>query len=115
MNLAKVDFQQLRIKHILFKSKVRSILYGGTFDEAFFSGSGPVNTWFSSIGQANYGQEPGIRELMRVHQEATATALQLFNLYKTGRIEQALDGLQNIEVNSEKFLGLLAQLEQKLS
>lgn len=36
MNLAQIDFQQLRIKHILYKSKVRSVLYGGDYDEAFF-------------------------------------------------------------------------------
>ncbi len=44
MNQAQVDFQQLRIKHILFKSKVRSVLYGGSYDAEFFSPSGPLNT-----------------------------------------------------------------------
>lgn len=114
MNAAQVDFQQLRIKHILYKSKVRSVLYGGIYDDAFFSRHGPVNAWFTTVGLVKYRQEPGITELLRVHQELNTTADSLFNLYKSGKIDQAHDGLKTIEKRSEEFLGVLLRLENRL-
>ncbi|MFC5271167.1 histidine kinase [Adhaeribacter terreus] len=114
MNSAQIDFQQLRIKHILYKSKVRSVLYGGTFDEAFFSSTGPVSYWFNDTGLPKYGLEPEMKQLAETHQELNATALNLFKLYNSGQIDQAHDGLKTIENTSEQFLGLLAQLENKL-
>ncbi|PSR55697.1 histidine kinase [Adhaeribacter arboris] len=114
MNAAQVDFQQLRIKHILYKSKVRSVLFGGSFDEAFFSPAGPVSTWFSSVGMIKYRQEVEMTELARVHQDLSSTASNLFQLYKFGKIDQAYDGLKVIEKKSEHFLHLLAQLEERL-
>ena len=114
MNLAQIDFQQLRIKHILYKSKVRSVLYGGDYDEAFFSRSGPLNSWFNTIGLIRYGQEPEMQELSGIHKDLHKTADQLFNLYKRGNIEQAHDGLKTIEVKSERFSQVLTKLETKL-
>ena len=115
MNSAQIDFQQLRIKHILYKSKVRSVLYGGTFDDAFFSVSGPVSFWFSSTGLVKYGREPEMKQLAETHQELNSTALHLFKLYNSGQIDQAHDGLKSIESKSEQFLNLLSRLETKLS
>ncbi|WP_439881048.1 histidine kinase [Pontibacter sp. MBLB2868] len=115
MNQAQVDFQQLRIKHILFKSKVRSVLYGGEKDETFFSRSGPVNAWFSLIGRSRYGSISEMQELARVQQDLDSTADQLFRLYKNGHIEQAMAGLQQLEERSGKFLELLGKLEEKAS
>ena len=115
MNLAQVDFQQLRIRHILYKSKVRSVLYGGTFDEVFFSASGPLNQWFTSIGQQRYGREPDMRDLTVLHQELISIALQLFALYNSGKIDQAHDGMKQIDRKSEEFLDILTRLETKLS
>ena len=62
MNLAQVDFQQLRIKHILYKSKVRSVLYvyEGEYDATFFSSSSPIQEWFRTIGLKKYRQIPGM-------------------------------------------------------
>lgn len=113
MNPAQVDIQQLRIKHILFKSKVRSVLYGGNLDEEFFSSRGPINLWFSSVGTAKYSSEPEIAELYRLHQDLVMTALQLFSLYKNSKIEQAHEGLKLIDKSSERFLLLLARLESR--
>ncbi len=115
MNAAQIDFQQLRIKHILYKSKVRSVLYGGIFDDAFFSESGPVFSWFNGTGMPKYGQEPEMRELTEIHRDLNVTALHLFKLYNSGQIDQAHDGLKTIERRSENFLSLLSQLETRLT
>ena len=114
MNSAQIDFQQLRIKHILYKSKVRSVLYGGTFDDAFFSHTGPVSFWFNDTGMVKYGREPEMKELLQTHQDLNSTALQLFKLYNGGQIDLAHDGLKTIERKSEHFLALLGRIETKL-
>jgi len=114
MNPAQIDFQQLRIKHILYKSKVRAVLYGGTFDEGFFSHTGPVTFWFTSTGMVKYAREPEMKELYDTHTDLNSTALQLFKLYNSGKIDQAHDGLKTIERKSEYFLGVLSKLETRL-
>jgi hypothetical protein len=114
MNLPQIDFQQLRIKHILYKSKVRSMLYGGAFDEAFFSRSGPIDIWFSTVGDVRYASESEMGELVKVHRELEATTLELYRLYKGGKIDEAHDGLKSIEKHSDQFLSLLSKLEQRL-
>lgn len=114
MEIAQVDFQQLRIKHILYKSKVRSVLYGGVFDEAFFAASGPVSYWFNTIGLVRYGHQAGMRELYQLHQQLNFTALQLIGMYQRGQIDQAHHDMKIIDEQSEQFLAALSRLEQKL-
>lgn len=113
MEIAQLDFQQLRIKHILGKSKVRSMLYGGTFDEAFFSPSGPVNSWFETVGKIRYRNEPELNLLLLLQKEINLTANSLHGLYRRGEIDRAHDGLKDIEKLSDKFLEHLKQLESR--
>lgn len=115
MEAAQVDFQQLRIKHILYKSKVRSVVYGGTFEESFFSPAGPVEQWFQTVGLVRYGQFPEMRGLVQLHQQLNNLALQLIALYRSGQIDQAHSDLKRIEQQSEQFLAALSDLEHKLT
>jgi hypothetical protein len=115
MEAAQVDFQQLRIKHILYKSKVRSVLYGGNYEESFFSPAGPVALWFTTIGLVRYGQFAEMRDLYLRHQQMDAAALQLMSLYRRGQIDQAHHDLQFLDQQSEQFLAALSRLEQKLA
>ena len=115
MEAAQVDFQQLRIKHILYKSKVRSVLYGGVFDEAFFSPGGPLALWFKGIGLNRYGQYPEMQDLFQIHQEINAASLQLIGIYQRGQIDKAHNDLKLIDHKSEQFLDILSRLDQKLA
>jgi hypothetical protein len=115
MNSAQVDIQQIRIKHILFKSKVRSVLYGGVLDNTFFSNAGPISQWFVQIGNARYGSEPEYNSLFKTHGELLSTAQGLFSLYQSGRIEQAHQGMKDIEKLSDKFQDLLKQIEARFA
>jgi hypothetical protein len=116
MNIAEIDFQQLRIKHILYKSRVRSVLYvyGGEYDPAFFSSANPVHEWFNNIGLKKYRHQPGLLSLYELQQDMDNTARQLFNLYKAGKIDLAQQGLSTIEEKTERFITLLSQLENSL-
>jgi len=114
MNAAQVDLQQLRIKHILYKAKVRSAVYGGSYDAPFFSRSGPVDTWFSSIGLLKYNQEPEMKELNGLQKEINSFVNHLTELYKNGKIDEAYDGLSIIEEKSVHFLSLVTLLEKRL-
>jgi hypothetical protein len=115
MEAAQVDFQQLRIKHILFKSKVRSVLYGGSFDKAFFSPAGPVGLWFNTVGLKNYAHHPEMRHLFQIHQDLNTASLQVIGNYQQGQTELAHAGLQDIENISGQFLDILSRLDQKLA
>ncbi len=114
MNAAQVDLQQLRMKHILYKAKIRSAIYGGSYDAAFFSRLGPVNAWFDSIGLPKYKDEPAMQQLSRLQQDIDLVVNSLAALYKNGKIEEAYDGLSVIEAKSEKFLSLVADMEARL-
>jgi hypothetical protein len=114
MEVAQIDFQQLRIKHILYKSKVRSMLYGGAFDASFFSPSGPVNMWFQTVGRERYSDAPEIAELIKIHNDLNVSILALHRLYSSGNIDQAHEGFKNIENKSDEFLQVLERLDARL-
>ena len=71
MNNLTLDFEQARSKHLLFKSRLRSILYDIDIDEA------PVLSHFEcSVGQwiykhalQVYGHLPEMIELEKVHKD----------------------------------------------
>lgn len=114
MDLSSMDFQNVRLKHILFKSKVRSALYGGKIDDAIFSArQSPVGEWIYTKGIPKYGHNPDMHQLEKAHQEVHHYVHDLISLYRRGKIEEARDGLNYIEKHSEKFLKLLDSIEKK--
>ena len=114
MNTAQIDLQQLRIKHILYKSKVRSVLYGGTFDAQFFSASGPVETWFNTVGQPRYRQHAQLQELHGKHRMLSNLALRLIALHNQGRIDQAHHDCGQLEQLSAAVLDGLASYDNQM-
>ncbi len=116
MNLNSIDFQQGRVKHILFKSKIRSILFGGKMDETLLSSrTSPSGQWLYNIAIPRYGSSMEMREVERLHREIHAYASSLVSLYKRGRIEEAREGLATVEAYSEKYLAAIKALEDKAS
>lgn len=115
MNQAQIDCQQLRIKHILYKSKVRSVLYGGNYEEAFFSSASPVSAWFSTVAFQRYQGITEVQQLNSLHREMSQLVNQLISLYQSGKIEQAHEGFKAVENKSEEFLNLLTRLEAKVT
>ena len=115
MDISQIDFQQLRVKHIYFKTKARALLYGVGFDEQFFSDRSPLSVWFETTGRQRYAGSPEISQLSRLHQELIFSARALHRQYSNGEIEQAHEALKDIDKLSERFLSVLEQMEKGLA
>lgn len=116
MDKISLDFEQAKTKHLLFKSKLRSILYGEVMDEA------PILSHFEcAVGQWIYGHAlkeysyiPEMGELEQVHENIHTSAKKLVGLYKEGKVEEARAGLTEMEAIADKLVGLLVTLEDKI-
>jgi signal transduction histidine kinase len=117
MENIKLDFEQAKAKHLLFKSRLRSILYGEIIDEtpvlSHFECA--VGKWIYGYALKTYGWIPEMHELEKVHEDIHTSAKQLVKLYKTGNIEEARGGLADMEKIADHLVGLFTILENKLN
>ncbi|MBA3664494.1 MAG: PAS domain-containing protein [Bacteroidetes bacterium] len=113
----KLDFEQARAKHILFKSRLRSILYGIDLDQTPVLSHYECNVgkWIYNHALRAYGHLPDMVELEKVHAEIHASARHLVALYKEGKVEAARLGLQDMEKVADKLVELLTTLETKIA
>ena len=117
MPLTSFDFQQARVKQVLFKSRLRSVLYGVRAAEpALFSPSeNPLNQWIAAELQPQHGAHPEVRELDQAVQQMLRTGQDLAARYQRGQIEEARAGLDHINAFAERIEALLLSLERGLS
>lgn len=115
MDLLELDFEQARAKHLLFKTKLRSYLYGIPIDETAL-----VNYTLCEVGQWIYGHAlekfghiPEMQELEKVHKKLHIYTSELVDLYKKGKIENAREGLGTIELIASNLTALLSITELK--
>ncbi|GAB3839689.1 hypothetical protein [Hymenobacter jeollabukensis] len=114
MNLSSLDFQQARIKQVLFKSRLRSVLYGvREADDALFSlRDNPLGQWFEAVIRPAYGSRPEAYELERALQRLLDTGQDLVKQYRRGQIEEARAGLDRVDAHAARIENLLLSLEQ---
>lgn len=112
MDLNSLDFQQARIKQVLFKSRLRSVLYGvREADPALFSTrDNPLGQWLDTIVKPKYGATPQVREIERLLHDTLSTGQSLVRQYQRGQIEEARKGLEQIESRSDQIDALLQNL-----
>lgn len=115
MDFAKLDFQQLRVRHISFKSKIRLVLFGGSYDPGLFSERNPVSEWFSGTGTQKYGREQEVRQLKLLHDQIMHLAQRLIRMYQQNAIDQAHTGMAELNELSDAFLLLLDSLQERFS
>ncbi|WP_157887038.1 hypothetical protein [Hymenobacter sp. PAMC 26628] len=115
MELTNLDFQQARIKQVLFKSRLRSVLYGvREADEALFARPlNPLGQWLDAVVRPKYGAHPEVREIEQVLQQMLSTGRDLAAQYKRGQIEEARAGLDRVNNQAERIDGLFQQLERR--
>lgn len=114
----KQDFESARIKHVHFKSKVRSYLFGNGVQE------GPLRDpeqcslgqWIAvrMRGNGPYAHVPEARRFdqqhILIHQEAN----RLMDLHKAGKADEASSGYTPLQVLADEMVVLLQTIEAKL-
>ena len=117
MSKVNLDFEQAKSKHLLFKARLRSILYDIPVEE------GPVlshyecsvGKWIYGHALQAYGHIPEMHELERVHADIHITARELVGLHKQGKTREAKSGLSAMELVANRLIGLLGTIEQKIA
>ncbi|RYU78462.1 CZB domain-containing protein [Hymenobacter persicinus] len=114
MDITALDFQQARIKQVLFKSRLRSVLYGvREADPTLFSPSeNPLSQWLHTIVKPKYGSYPEVREMERAIQNMLDAGQKLVKQYQRGQIEEARTGLDQVDVYAAQVERLLQTLER---
>ncbi|MBC6990491.1 CZB domain-containing protein [Hymenobacter sp. BT491] len=111
------EFRTVSVKHLLFKSKLRSFLYGANIDEE------PIRSpeicafgqWIHNEALIKYSHLPESRQLDRVHREIHRVANRLMDLRLQGQTEQAIDGLLEVDALADQLTDLLRLMQQKLA
>ena len=115
MEPTNLDFQQARIKQVLFKSRLRSVLYGvREADEVLFSRPlNPLGQWLDAVVRPKYGAHPEVREIERVLLQMLSTGRDLAAQYQRGQIEESRAGLDRVNAQAAQIEGLFQRLEQR--
>lgn len=116
MALSLFDFQQARVKQVLFKSRLRSVLYGVREADAalFSSAESPLSQWVQTVLKPSYGTRPEVRETERLLQQMLRTGQELTSRYQRGQIEEARAGLDQINAFADQIDALLLGLQASL-
>ena len=107
----KQEFDAARMKHLLFKSKLRSFLYGSNTEEGPIRDpeplfAGPVDQ--PTGAHQAYAHLPESRELDRVHQLIHVEANRLMDLRLSGRPDEATAGLADNQPTGRPDCGFAA-------
>jgi hypothetical protein len=116
MALSKLDFQQARIKQVLFKSRLRSVLYGvREADASLLSmAENPFGQWLATVVKPLYNTRPEVRALEQTLQATLDAGQALVAQYQRGQIEEARTGLSTINDYADKMEELLQSLEKAI-
>ncbi|TYZ07415.1 hypothetical protein FY528_15235 [Hymenobacter lutimineralis] len=116
MDLTSLDFQQARIKQVLFKSRLRSVLYGVREAEPtlFSLRDNPLAQWLDATIKPTYGLLPETRELERAISQMLEVGQALVRQYQRGQLEEARAGLEQIDDFALRIEQILQKLEQQV-
>jgi hypothetical protein len=110
----KHEFESATVKHILFKSKVKSYLYGSDTDLE------PIvnyrvcsfGQWIYDKGMPLFGELPEMQELEKVHKEIHDFASYLVKLKQENQTEKALNELPQLEIKANEIFTLLKTVQE---
>jgi hypothetical protein len=112
----KQDFESAIIKHISFKARLRSFLYGNASAEPPLRDPDQcsLGQWIAARLGGAYANVPDMRELDREHRLIHERANKLMDLHVVGRQEEALAGFQAVQHQADYIVQLLRTIESKL-
>ncbi|WP_400193838.1 CZB domain-containing protein [Hymenobacter sp. B81] len=108
------EFNTARLKHRVFKAKLRSFLYGSGTDEQPIRDAQVCSfgQWLLQVGLPQLGHLPAMQQLERVHTAMHATANRLLDLHQAGQAEAAVAGLSEVDRIAEQMMSLLHIIEE---
>lgn len=112
----KQEFDAARIRHMLFKSKLRSFLYGSDTAE------GPIRDpeqcamghWITQHALPAYGHLPETHALDQLHRRIHTEGGRLMDLHLAGQSDTAIAGLAKINKMAAEIVALLNTMETRL-
>jgi len=112
----KQEFKTASVRHFLFKSKLRSFLYGSDTAEEPIRDPNvcSLGKWINERALTVYQHLPESQELDKVHQQIHNKASRLMDLRLSGKTEQAIAGLADVQVLADRITQLLLAMEDKL-
>ncbi|MDQ2792690.1 MAG: hypothetical protein M3Y12_01580 [Bacteroidota bacterium] len=113
MPLTSFDFQQARVKQVLYKSRLRSVLYGVREAEPslFSYAENALGQWIQTSLRPELGHLPAVQTLERTVQQMLRTGQDLATRYQRGQIEEARTGLDQINSYADQIEAQLLHLE----
>lgn len=114
MELTNLDFQQARIKQVLFKSRLRSVLYGvrEPDPDLFSLRLNPLGEWLNTVVKPRYGSVLPVQRLEQELIRMIDTGRSLVQQYQRGQLEEARAGLERLDAHAARIETLLKDLEQ---
>lgn len=114
MELSALDFQQARVKQVLFKSRLRSVLYGvREADPSLFAmQQNPLGQWIVTVLKPQYGHRPEVAGIERLNSQMLEKGQALVRQHQRGEMEQARAGLEQIERLASEIDQLLTAIER---
>ena len=114
----KQDFEAARIRHVHFKSRLRSFLFGNGGDENVLRNPElcSLGEWIASRlrGSGPYAHLPEARRFDQEHVRMHREASRLIDLYQAGRADEALTGFGPLQVLADEMVALLQTMEARL-
>ncbi|RZK22535.1 MAG: hypothetical protein EOO56_08245 [Hymenobacter sp.] len=112
----KQDFESALVKHLSFKAKLRSFLYGNNSAEAPLRDPDQcgLGKWITSRRLGDYAQIAEMRTLDHEHRLIHQQANQLMDMHLAGQRNEALAGFNDVQTRADQIVVLLQTIENKL-
>jgi hypothetical protein len=113
----KQDFEGALVKHLLFKSKLRSFLYGTNTSEAAIRDPEvcALGQWIRERRSGAYAHlKQEMTRLDKVHRQVHEVANRLMDLRQNGQPEAGIAGLADIQAMTDEITTLLTAMQVRL-
>lgn len=108
-----IDFNEIRAQKIQFKTDLHSYLFNAEIDENKLVSDDFLENWIHLFG-TNLQHISEVKTLENTNISIKKEAKELISLYKSEKIEEARNGILNLELKIDNLLLLLQIIELKL-
>jgi hypothetical protein len=113
-----LDFANAKLKHLRWKTKMRSFLDGKEEikdSELLSEKDCELGKWLYAEGLLKYGNVPELKELENTHKQMHATVRRTAHAKRLGNTTVAEQEFEKLLAQSEKIIALLNQVQTKVA